>query len=187
MDRRRERKPGYLAASLSWKTWRAAARETLPMTLNDLTVDFSHLDRNALLDDWRWLIGPDRQAILLTAAGDAFVQDATDESVHFLDVAAGKMQPVAPSENHFRSLLGDRNFVVEFFVPRLVADLKQAGCVLGAGQIYSFRRPPVLGGEYALSNIEPSDIAVHFSIAGQIHRQVSALPAGTPVGQIRIG
>lgn len=157
------------------------------MTLDDLTVNFSHLDRNALLDDWRWLIGPDRQPILLTAAGDAFLQDATDGTVHFLDVAAGKMQLVAQSEEHFRSLLGDRNFVSEFFVPGLVAELRQTGCVLGIGQIYSFRRPPVLGGDYAPSNAEIGDIQVHFSLTGQIHRQVAALPPGTPVGQIRIG
>lgn len=40
---------------------------------------------------------------------------------------------------------------------------------------------PVLGGEYVMSNVEPSDIAVHYSIAGQIHELVSNLAEGTPI------
>ncbi len=62
--------------------------------MNDLTVNFSHLDRNTLLEDWQWLIGPSKLPILLTA-GDAFVQDADDGTVHFLDVGVGQMHPVA--------------------------------------------------------------------------------------------
>jgi hypothetical protein len=48
------------------------------ITLNDLTVNFRHLDPMALLDDWRWLIGERKRAVLITALGDAFVQDPDD-------------------------------------------------------------------------------------------------------------
>jgi hypothetical protein len=148
------------------------------MTLKDLTVDFSHVDRAALLSDWRWLTGATKLPILLTASGDAFLQDEDDGSVHVLDVAAGELSQVARSTEEFRALLGDREFVAGHFAVEMVGDLRQAGRSLASGQIYTFKTPPVLGGEYELENVEVTDIEVHFSVNGQIHEQVRALPPG---------
>ena len=47
----------------------------MPITVDDLTVNFEHADRATLLADWEWRIGPDRLPILITALGHAFVQD----------------------------------------------------------------------------------------------------------------
>ena len=33
---------------------------SVSITLNDLTVPLQHLDRERLVDDWRWLIGSSR-------------------------------------------------------------------------------------------------------------------------------
>jgi hypothetical protein len=74
------------------------------VTLDDLTVSFSHLDRDSLLSAWAWLLGPRRLPILVTAAGDAFVQDADDGSVHFLDAEGGCVVAVAASEGELRHL-----------------------------------------------------------------------------------
>ena len=157
------------------------------MTLNDLTVNFSHLERSALLSDWRWLIGERKLPVLLTASGDAFVQDADDGSVNILDVGEGSLRHVAGSWDEFRALLGSKEFVVDHFAVQMVGDLRASGCLLTQGQIYSLKQPLVLGGEYTLSNIEPTDIEVHFSIAGQLHRQVAELPPGTPVKGTTVG
>ncbi len=152
-----------------------------PMTLSDLTVNFRHLDRETLLEDWEWLIGSTKLPVLLTACGDAFVQDVNDGTVHLLDVSAGTLQQVAESGEEFQSLLSDRDFVVGFFGVQLVSELRACGRVLKAGQIYSFKVPPFLGGEYAASNLEPTDIEVHFSLLGQIREQVAGLPEGTKI------
>lgn len=156
------------------------------VTLNDLTVNFNHLERQSLLEDWKWLLGPDKQPILLAAIGDAFVQDTTNGQIYVLDVAAGTLDLVAESFEEFKSLLTDKSFVVNHFAVQLVGDLRLSGCVLDEGQIYSFKQPPVLGGAYSLSNVEPTDIEVHFSIAGQIHRQVAELPPGTQISGVNI-
>lgn len=96
------------------------------MGLNVLTVNFRHLERETLLEDWEWLIGP-KLPILLTACGDAFVQDVHDGAVHLLDVGAGTLQQVAGSSEEFQSLLSDRGFVMGFFGVELVAALRAAG------------------------------------------------------------
>ena len=48
-----------------------------------------------MLEDWRWLIGPDKQPILLAAIGNAFLQDEADGTVWCLDVAAPGLFRVA--------------------------------------------------------------------------------------------
>lgn len=156
------------------------------MTLDELTVNFKHLNRETLLDDWTWLIGKQKLPILLAAAGDAFLQDTDDGTIHMLDVAAGKSGMVAESVSVFQSLLSDREFVGEYLSVQLVGNLRMKGLILKPGQIYSFVMPPLLGGQYTLDNIDASDIEVHFSINGQIGRQVSELPSGTPINNITI-
>jgi hypothetical protein len=157
------------------------------LTLNDLTVNFRHLERETLLEDWQWLIGSTKQPIVLTACGDAFVQDVSDGTVHLLNVGEGKLQQIAESAEVFRSLLADRDFVVGFFGVQLVSELRASGCFLGDGQIYSFKTPPFLGGEYVASNMEPTAIEVHFSLFGAMHEQVAGLPEGTKIKGFTLG
>ena len=83
------------------------------MTLADLTVDVDHLDRDRLLDDWRWLIGSAKRLVLVSAIGDAFLQDTDDGAIHLLDTAAGSCAVVARDAGEFRSLLEDPAWVTD--------------------------------------------------------------------------
>ena len=67
----------------------------MALTLNDLTVSFAHLPRERLLQEWVWLIGARRLPILITALGDAFLQDVDDGSVHLLSAGPGTLGKVA--------------------------------------------------------------------------------------------
>jgi hypothetical protein len=156
------------------------------LTLNDLTVSFSHLPRETLLEDWVWLIGKRRLPILITALGDAFVQDTDDGSVHLLSAGAGTLDRVADDVATFRERLADRAFVLDNFVPGIVADLQNSGRSLAQGQLYSYRVPPALGGEYSADNLEPTDISVHFSVLGQINQRVRDLPEGTVISGVKL-
>ncbi len=156
------------------------------MTINDLTVNFGHLDRNALLSDWAWLIGKEKLPVLITKAGDAFVQDSNTGAVCFLDTVQGQCNEVAPSGAEFQALLSDKDFVAEHFGFYLIAPMLKAGQDVPPGKLWGWIKPPVLGGECDASNLEPTDIAVHFSILGQIWNQVKDLPPGTPITDINI-
>jgi hypothetical protein len=92
---------------------------------------------------------------------------------------------VASGEDEFRTLLSDSPWVTDHLAVNVIADFLANGLRLEPGQIYSWKRPPVLGGEYELASAGRTDIAVHFSIPGQIHEQVRSLPAGTPVTDVR--
>lgn len=155
------------------------------MTLNELTVNFEYLNSRKLLSEWQWLIGKNKAVVLLTVIGDAFVQNTSDGSVHYLDVAIGQLEKVTESGQEFQKLLKSRDFVDKYFSVQVVGDLRQAGIKLNNGSIYSFKVLPILGGEYSTSNIEVTDIEVHFSLTGQIHEQVQGLPDGTPVSSFQ--
>jgi hypothetical protein len=156
------------------------------LTLDDLTVSISHLDRNALLDDWRWLIGPTRVPLLITALGNAFVCDTVDGWVDVIDVGPGTLQRVAASRDELRARLRHREFVVEHFVPQIVARMREGGHVLAPGQVYGFKTPPPLGGEYSADNLQPMDIETHFSTLGQIHDRARSPAEQTPPDVVTI-
>ncbi|MGF1841683.1 DUF1851 domain-containing protein [Vibrio clamense] len=148
------------------------------MTLNDLTVDFSHVEREKLLSSWIWLIGERKLPILISSSGDAFVQDIDDGSISFLDTGSPTLDVVASSYDEFSSLLSNKEFVVNYLAVAMVGDLIQSGKKLKSGEIYSLIKPCALGGEYSFDNIEPCDVDVHFSILGQLTERVCQLPQG---------
>lgn len=156
------------------------------MTLNELTVNMEGTDRNTLLEDWEWLIGRDKLPILLTASGNAFLQDGRDGIIHFLDVGENRLMSVAQSTPEFEIMLADPDFVSECFGAPLVKDVRARGLLLKSLQIYSFTIPLTLGGKYSAQNIEIADVEVHFSIQGQIARQVNDLPEGATIGRLEI-
>jgi hypothetical protein len=121
----------------------------------------------------------------VTTLGDIFLRDS-DGSVHWLDVAGGKLSKVADSEAAFQSALRDETLRDNWFLPEVISELASTGPKLRARQCYSYKKPPCLGGSFDAANFEPTDLVVHFSILGQIHAQIKDLPEGTPIGKINI-
>jgi len=156
------------------------------MTINDLTIPLDGIDQENLLDEWVWLTGDSRLPVLLTKAGDAFLQDRKSGEILFLDTVEGTLQTVANDGDSFSQNLTDTEFVMQYFAVNLVAPLLKSGPALEQKQVYGWTRPPILGGKYSPDNLEPTDASVHFSMLGQIFRQVKDLPDGTPIGDITI-
>lgn len=152
----------------------------MPLTWDELTVDFSTHAPDDLRGDWRWLAGDGTQLILVSALGDMFLGDARGR-IFWLDVGQGRLQQIAASQDEFRRLMQEPDNVRQWFVPALIGDLVAAGRRLTRGQCYSYKIPPVLGGELAPANLEPTDLSVHFSVLGQIHRQLVDKPPGTRI------
>ena len=155
------------------------------MTLDDLTVDFKHLDRQRLLSDWSWFLGTRKAPILVTAMGNAFVQDLDTGGIEFLDIGTPDLVAVAEATEDLERELSQQAFVLKFFDVSLAAELLKAG-PLARGTVFGFRRLPKLGGEYVVENFEPTDIEVHFSLSGQLHEKLAKLPPGQAIGQVTV-
>ena len=156
------------------------------MKPNKITIDIHTLDWTVLLNDWTWLLKKQYSPILVTAFGDMFLRD-TDGRVDFLDLISGKLTQVADSVEEMQQLINIRENQVEWLMTEVFATLQAQGIYFGDGQCYSFIQPPILGGQLEPDNIEVTDIYVHVSLAGQIHRQVKDMPAGTKITDIKIG
>lgn len=156
------------------------------MNINDLTVSFSHLNLETLFEDWKWLIGKNKNPVLITKSGDAFLQDNDTGEVYFLDTVEGVLSQVASTGDEFMALLSDVNFVMEHFAVNLIAPLLQEDENIQAGMLYGWKKSCVLGGEFSADNLEPTDIEVHFSVQGQIWNQVKDLPEGSTIDNVNI-
>lgn len=150
------------------------------ITMNELTIDTSAVDVEGMLDAWRWLADESHRPILVSALGDVFLQVPTG-AVFRLECGLGRLEEVAPDGEAFRRALTQRESVTEWFLPGLVAELLTLGPPLGPGEVYGWKTPPVLGGEFEPANFEPTDLAVHLGLLGQILEQVRDVPEGTPI------
>lgn len=151
----------------------------MPLTWNDLTVSFEHLDRTKLVEDWQWLVGSSLP-ILITSVGDAFLQNENGE-IYWLITGSAELEKVADSYEEFQAKLNDNNLIHEWFLVPVVSQLKERGVQLEQGKLYGFKQLPVLGGKYEAENFELTDIEVHFAMSGQMNFKIKDLPDGTKV------
>jgi hypothetical protein len=142
------------------------------MDLTHYFASISDIDVEALLGDWRWLVG-DKVFLLhrATAMGSLFLSDSQG-AIYFLDTTDGTFRRVADSVRALDGLLEDRNARRTLLWSFFVRELRSRAVEVGTGQCYSWMVPPFLGGASSPENIEVADLMVHVSILGQLHRQV---------------
>jgi hypothetical protein len=152
--------------------------------LSDLTIKFQTEISDRLTEDWAWLIGTNKKAILVSAIGDMFLTN-DNGNIFWLDVGQGKMEMVAADKNEFEKRLTDIEQVNKWFMIDLTTQLRLSDKKLKEGQLFSYKKLPIIGGDYSIDNFEPTDMEVHFSFAGQIHNQIKDLPNGTKIKDIK--
>lgn len=157
----------------------------MPITINDLTISPDGVDMNALLNDWSWAMPEPLRPVLLTAMGDAFAQGASG-AIYFVDMVEGAIRIVAEDGASFQSLLSDTQFVTNHLFPSRIVQYRKAGKTLIPQHVYSHKQLLVLGGEDDLGNVDVTDVSVHISVHGQVHRQVKDLPDGASIDSIKI-
>lgn len=153
------------------------------ITWQELSVDLTMQSGDELLSEWRWMVPDSMTLHMVSSVGDAFLRDV-EGGVFWLDTGTAELHRIAESEEQFDFLRQQRDYADQWFVPQLVGDLMAQGHSLALGQCFSYKVPPTLGGEFQPTNFEPCDLAVHFSLLGQLQRQAKGLPAGTSVSSV---
>ena len=143
-------------------------------------VNFDGFSVEKIVEEWKWLIGNNLTPILISCIGDLFLID-TDEKIYWLNTGEGKIEFIAKNRNEFNDKLTDKTLVNELFMCDLVEQIFDSGILLAENQLLSFKKLPVIGGKYKVENFYKLTIEEHFSITGEIHRQLSSLPDGTEV------
>jgi hypothetical protein len=155
-------------------------------TANLLVASLTSALLESILDEWTWLIGMEKRPLLVTACGDVFVEDLQEGTIHFLDVSKPELSLVSANRQLFETLLDEPAFVATCFHPDRVETLRAKGSILKKDQIYGFTTPLSLGGQISLDNMGITDVEVHFSICGQIERQLADVPTGARINGIEI-
>jgi hypothetical protein len=148
--------------------------------LEDVTINFQDLDLEDICSAWQWRIQDQKGLILISKMGDMFFL-GKDGCVYWLQTDSGDLTKIADNFDIFEGLITQYENFNNWFLPGLIEQLEQAGKTLGPNQVYSYLKIPVIGGEYSIDNIEPTDISVHFAFSGQICEQIQNLPDGTKV------
>lgn len=149
-------------------------------SIQNYIIDHREMDWDVILEPWQWML-PDSYTIwLMNRFGDLFLI-LEDGVVVMLDSGMGKVEEVAETQTKFCDLCEDPENLSDYFAIPLVDGLAEAGTTLAAGQCFTFRHPPVTGGEYLIENCAVTDIANHFAGYGAIHEQVRDLPDGQEV------
>lgn len=155
------------------------------MKLDDYLIDQSGYDWSSLLQDLGSLLPRDFTLWMVNRFGELFIIPK-DGSVHMVDVGGGKIERIANDREDFAERIDVADNANQWLMIPLVDECFSAGLVLRHGQCYSFKQPPLLGGDYTIDNVEVSDLAIHYSILGQIYEQTKDLPDGTSVN-VKLG
>lgn len=148
--------------------------------LKNLSISLNGIDTDKLIENWTWLIGNDKQPIIVTSIGDMFLKDKKGQ-VYWLNVGEGYIDKVADSLSGFGEMLLDEELVDEWFLTQLEEEIKASRLELAHGNVFSYLKLPVLGGHYVAENFKVTDITAHFQLAGEIHKKIADLPEGTTV------
>jgi hypothetical protein len=150
------------------------------MSIHDYLIDHRGFDWPALFAEWTWLVPNEHTVWLMNRYGDLFLVFG-DGSVHMLDVGAGTLKKVAKDREDFSTKVDEDDNASDWFMIPLVDKLVEANLTLKAGQCYSYKVPPVLGGDYTVENTSILSIAEHYHVYGSIHQQIKDVPDGSQV------
>jgi hypothetical protein len=148
--------------------------------LQDYIIDHRGIDWATVLRDWARLIPTTLTVWIMNRFGDLFLV-LDDGSVHMLDIGAGELTQVAQSRDDFANKLDEGDNANQWLMIPLIDRLVASGLTLRDGQCYSYKRPPILGGDYTVENTLVLPIPQHYGAYAAIHDQIKDLPNGTEV------
>ena len=155
------------------------------MNIHDYLLEQRDRDWSDLLSGWGQALPSSFTLWLVNRFGDLFVV-LDDGAVHMLDVGAGTFTRVADSRDHFAELLDRDNNANNWLMIPLVDRCVEAGMTLSSTQCYGYKVPPILGGEYVIDNVEPTDLSVHYWLLADIYGQTKDVPDGTRIKAVVI-
>ncbi len=148
-------------------------------------IPIDDLSATELLGDWAWLLPKAYKLVALNNFGDMFLSNEAGK-IYFLSLATGQVKRLAESSAEFQRLSADKVNQEKWFLLGLLTELERAGMKITSGQCFGFKKPPSLGGEIELSNIEVSPLYPYVSLMGQIHQHMNKLPPGAKIAGVKI-
>ena len=150
------------------------------MNVAGYLIDQKGHDWNALLSPWHEKLPQEFTLWMVNRFGDLFIV-RDDETVWTLRMDEGNLERRANNREHFRELIDQGNNANDWLLIPLVDNLVATGVTLAPGECYGFAIPPIIGGEYSLTNIRRKELREYYSFLADFYRQIADVPDGSPV------
>ncbi|MBN8733567.1 MAG: DUF1851 domain-containing protein [Acidobacteria bacterium] len=155
------------------------------LNFHDYIIDSDGTNWADLLAGWMDLLPPSVTVWFVNRFGDVFLV-MEDGSVHLLDVGYGRIERLADSRDDLANQIDVGDNAEGWLLVPLAAQCLAAELIHSPDQCFGFKVSPILGGEYAVDNIVPTDLSVHYSFLADIYAQTKGLADGTQVRVIRM-
>jgi hypothetical protein len=149
-----------------------------------LTKLFSPDQYSAALDSWDWLDIASMTPAAVSLFGDLFL--VSSDGYWFLDSIEGTLTRRWDDNRALNDDLATDEGQDQYLLGGLAVAMHEQGLELTADEVYDFQRPPILGGQYRVENVVKMDFVVSLNIAGQLHRQIRAMPLGTTISRFTV-
>lgn len=136
-----------------------------------LMLHASEYDTATLLADWKWLIPEDDTPLFISAFGD-WVFGKPDGSLWALSLLEGTYEQVAKSSDEYNSLNKSEKWLNQIFIADWLPIAIENGLVPCKDECLGWKLHPLLGGQFAVANLQVFSMRVYQSIMGQLHRQL---------------
>ncbi len=143
------------------------------MNLNDLTIATEELDPPRLLKNWRWLLPAQVELLLVTKTADCFLLEPTSGHILFMDTTDGELEQIAADFEQFRNVLGDPEFITDYFSLTLLAPVVEAPMPENA--VFALPTPPVLGGSPDTDELALVDVYEYFDQMGALWEKLDQI------------
>ncbi|MCD6065671.1 MAG: hypothetical protein K0S33_497 [Bacteroidetes bacterium] len=144
------------------------------MNIEQFIISSDNIDSEKLLNAWKWLIGKDKEILVITKMGDLVLKNK-EGHLFFLNTEDGSLEHLSNFYSDFyKNKLSPKQYL-EIFKPDLLEDMMEDEKFLEDTEVYGYKTLPVLGGKTHPSNMFPVDIYKHFMATAYVHEQLDTI------------
>ncbi len=160
--------PSAAKAGIQWET----------IDPKSLFVEVDQDTKENLLDAWRWKVGDDARVFRATIFGDLFTQTPGGQ-IYWLNTGSAKYVEVAKNAEAWDGAIKSQGQT--WFHWTTLQNLLAYKVRLKEGQVYSWRKEPMLGGAESVDNVDFVPLRAHVIHAGQVAEAIKDKPPGAKI------
>jgi hypothetical protein len=138
----------------------------------DLVISCDGLDCKRLFTDWQWLVPADATPLMIGIFGD-WIFGAPNGSLWHLDFLEGQFYQVAQDSTEFNAKKREEEYRNLWFRADWADIALGNGLTPNRDECLGWKIAPILGGVFAVENIQVFSLVVYQSITGQLFRQLN--------------